>query len=334
MKKLSKRRRKLIRATCLVLIVLLFIILGWVVLKWWDGKQVYTGSESSTGLEKNISYQGKEYVRNEEIETILVLGLDEFSENVNNSSYKNNQQADFVMLLVVDNEKKTCSAIHINRDTMTDVDVLGVSGGKIDTVNAQLALSYAYGNGGVSSCHNTENSVSKVLCGLDIDHVISITMDAVPAFNDLVGGVEVEVMDDFSAIDKELVKGKTVTLTGEQAVTYVRSREHLEDSTNDRRMERQRQYLNALYDTAKLCVEKDDTFIIDAAECIDGHFVSDYYDSATRMQELMERLSQYDFKGISSLEGESKKGEEYMEFYPDEEAVKELIVSMIYLPKK
>ncbi len=331
MKKLSKRKKRLLRRGALILLVLLIVGLAVVLLKWYDSNHgVFDGS----GTEDVLEYQGEEYVRNNEIETLLVLGLDKYSYDVDNSSYANNQQADFVMLLVFNNTEKTFSAIHINRDTMTDINVLGVAGQKIDTVNGQLALSYAYGKGGINSCHNTEDSVSEILCGLDINSSVAVNMDAVPDFNDLVGGVEVLVEDDFSEIDESLKMGEKVTLKGEQALNYVRSRYDLEDSTNGRRMERQRQYLNALYAKTKSCIEQDDEFALKVVEVFDDRFVSEEYHEASRQQQLIEKITDYEFTGIVSLNGEIKKGEEFIEFYPDENAVKELVVNTFYKLKE
>lgn len=73
-----------------------------------------------------------------------------------------------------------------------------------------------------------------------------MTMGAVPYINDLVGGVPVTVLDDFSGIDDSLVEGETITLKGEQALHYVRIRGGLEDSSNLNRMKRQQQYLESM----------------------------------------------------------------------------------------
>ena len=62
----------------------------------------------------------------------------------------------------------------------------------------------------------------------------------------MVGGVTLTVTSDFSAIDPHLVEGETITLYGDQALTYVRSRYNIDDETNLARMARQRQYLAAL----------------------------------------------------------------------------------------
>ena len=143
----------------------------------------------------------------------------------------------------------------------------------------------------------------------------------------MVGGVEVEVLDDFSGTDETLVKGEKVTLLGEHALNYVRSRYDLDDSTNGRRMERQRQYLKALQKKTKLCIETDDEFIVEAATEISKYMVSDC--SVNRLQEFMEKVSSYEFTEIKTLPGESKMGEEYVEFYADKNGVKELVIKTL-----
>ena len=59
---------------------------------------------------------------------------------------------------------------------------------------------------------------SFLLGGTEIDHYLAMTMSAIPQINDLVGGVPVTVLDDFSGIDDSLVKGEEITLMGEQAL--------------------------------------------------------------------------------------------------------------------
>ena len=101
-------------------------------------------------------------------------------------------------------------------------------------------------------------------------------MDAVPIFNDLVGGVEVEVLHDFTGIDDTLIKGEKVILMGEQALRYVRSRKGVEDSSNTSRMERQQQYVYALYEATKKSMESNPDFIVDASVSMTDYTVSDF----------------------------------------------------------
>ncbi len=326
--KKSDRRLKI----CLVILVVFALIIGSLVgINLWE-KHLAEKNKIVTdisALDTSMEYNGQKYDLKEDIETLLVLGLDKY-ESPDEDSYNNDKQADFLMLLVIDNKNQKCTALHINRDSMAQVDVLGVAGNKVDTVYQQIALAHTYGNGQEVSCRNTADAVSRLLLNVEIDHYVSVTMDAVPVFNDFVGGVEVEVLDDFNGIDDTLVKGETVTLTGEHALNYVRTRYGLDDSSNDHRMIRQRQYLEALLSKTQDKAENDEQFIVNAASKLSPYIVSDC--SGNRLQELMKKVSGYELTEICALEGENLKGDKFMEFYPDTRCVEETVVKLFYTP--
>ena len=123
--------------------------------------------------------------------------------------------------MIVDKTAHSFSALHINRDTMAEIQRLGVGGVKLDTVTAQLALAHTYGSGGRDSCRNTVQAVSRYLYDVPVQHYFALPMDAIPVLNDLAGGVTVHVDDDFSNTDPSIVQGKDVTLRGDQALTFV-----------------------------------------------------------------------------------------------------------------
>jgi len=330
MRKTRHSKRRIIQCSCIALLVVIFFSAALLVLKIWEKSQ---GKFPETGYSNPvIEYNGEEYVINENVETLLILGLDKYESDEVVDSYINDQQADFLLLLVFDNDSKKMSAIQINRDTMADVNILGVAGNKVNTVKKQIALAHTYGNGRDVSCRNTADAVSSLLMGAKVDHYASLKMDAISFYNDLVGGVEVTVLHDFTGVDNTLVKGEKVILRGEQALTYVRARQGIEDSSNSTRMERQRQYLSALYDKSIQCAKDDDSFIIDASVKMSDLIISDR--SVTQIQEIARKIADYEFSGIISLEGESKVGEEFMEFYPDEGFIKETVIELFYTPKK
>jgi LCP family protein required for cell wall assembly len=314
----------IIAIASVVLIVCAFLGLN----HWEKNRRAF--SEQEFGNE-SITYNGEEYILKCNLETFLVIGLDKTDRDESLESYNNDMQADFVMLFVFDNDTKQCTALQINRDTMTDVNILGVAGNKIDTQTKQIALSHTYGNGKDVSCRNTADSVSALLHGMKINHYASVTMDAVPVFNDLVGGVEVVVLDDFTGIDASLVKDTTVKLSGKQALTYVQSRQGLEDSSNSTRMKRQQQYVKALYETFNKCAEADNEFIADAALKMSEYMVSDR--SVNQLQVLADKFKEYEFLGIKNIDGKLEQGERFMEFYPDEKSLEKIIVELFYMPK-
>jgi anionic cell wall polymer biosynthesis LytR-Cps2A-Psr (LCP) family protein len=139
--------------------------------------------------------------------------------------------------------------------------------------------------------------------------------------------VSLEILDDFSGIDDRLVKGETVKLDGQMALTYVRARGGLEDSTNLRRMERQRQYLGAFQEQLELCIAQDSSFILESILQVSDYLVSDC--TVEQLSELSGEISQYGVSEIETLEGETKQGE-YMEFYADEQALQALVMDVFY----
>lgn len=322
-------KRKLMRGLAVALLAVFLLTGAFLLLELWEKRQSIFPEQKTENTV--YEYNGVEYVKNEDVESFLILGLDKFEDAVNNDSYNNDQRADFLMLLVFDNSEKKFTAVHLNRDTMVNMNVLGVAGQKIGTVNKQLALAHTYGNGRDVSCRNTADAVSELLNGVKVNHYLSITMDAVPILNDLLGGVEVTVLDDFSGIDDTLIKGETVTLHGDHALTYVRERYGLEDSSNSTRMVRQRQYMTAVYDKAMLEIENDDNFVIEASSKLADYIVSDR--SVNQLQEIAKKLSQYKFTEIETLEGESVVKDGLMEFRPDTDSIDKIVFELFYKKK-
>ena len=282
-----------------------------------------------------LAYGDKEYVLRGGVESFLIMGIDKTDEDITNDSYNNDQQTDFLMLIVFDHIKKTYSTVHINRDTLAEVDIYGLTGKKIRTEKMQIALAHTYGDGKTLSDYNTAKSVSRLFYGARVNHTISFTLDSVAEMNNLVGGVELELLDDFTQLDggERLVKGNTVTLTDKEALLYVRSRAGLDDDTNVNRMRRQKQYIEAL----RLEFEKrmkegvDNEFLHDVVDKMSEHTNADIQD----LFDVNNNMQNYKFVETDSIAGESKLNEETkrMEFLPDEDSIAELAIALFYTSK-
>lgn len=330
---------RVLKGTAAILAAVLVLLVGMLLLQRWENTQDAPVSSPgpSSAVETDAPVDGREityyngtaYAKREDLETVLLLGVDKF-EGETPEGYVNNQQTDFLLLLVMDKENETCTPIQLNRDTMTQIQILGVTGEPAGTFTGQLALAHTYGSGEEDSCENTVLAVENLLYGVGIDHYVSLTMDGVALLNDLVGGVTVEVLDDFSGIDDSLVQGETVTLQGQQALTYVRSRGGLEDSSNLRRMERQRQYLSALQQQLKAAVQQEDGFTLDALLQLNEYMVSDC--TVDQLSDLGDSLAAYQVSDILTTPGGAQEGEEYMEFTVDEAALQQLVMDVFYEP--
>ena len=278
-----------------------------------------------------IQVGGQEYVLKDGLETVLLMGVDKFqADAAATETYRNDQQVDYLTVLIVDHEAEICTPLQLNRDTMADIPVLGVGVKPAGSTYAQLALAHTYGDGKEMSCRNTVDAVSQYLYGMEIDHYVSLTMDAIPVLNDAVGGVTVKIEDDFSAVDPTLVKGETVTLQGNQALTFVRARQGMLDSSNLKRMDRQRLFFGALYAQLSELLQEDSSVFTDLLTEISPYMVSDC--SLEEWVTLLDAVGSYDMEETQTVSGESVQGDPYMEFYTDEDALQQQLIDLLYEP--
>lgn len=287
------------------------------------------GDEPYQNQQLEINYDGVDYRLRDDLDTYLFIGIDKLTEDLPQEEYyRNYQQCDFLFLMIVDHSSKSYCALHINRDTMAEIRLLGLNGGQAGTAVTQLALAHTYGSGGKDSCRNTVWSISRLLYDVPIEHYVSITMDGVPVLNDTVGGVVVHISDDFSTTDPSLEMGKDVRLVGQQALTYVRARMSVGDGTNVSRMRRQREYINALYQQIEQRMQKDDLFAYHLASALSDYVVSDL--TTDEMSRAAETLRDYRFTTIYSIEGEARYDSKYAEFYPDETALQQQVIQLFF----
>lgn len=328
----TKNKKTYLRYIAIAVMVVLFLAAALTLLQIWEKKNSkFPVVNKEEGI---VTYKGDEYVLKTGIESFLVLGIDKYNGETSSDSHESGSvQADFLLLFVFDNNSKKISAVHINRDTMTNVNRLGVGGSKIETVKKQIALAYnyVYGDSEKVACRNTAEAVEDLLYGINVNHYAAFTLDSVEVMNDFVGGVEVEVLDDFTGINDKFIKGEKVLLKGSDALQYVRTRYGLEDSSNDTRMTRQQQYINALYEKTMSQIETDDEFLIKLVDKMDDYTTYDSTDY--RMKEYAKKFQEYEFAGIKKFEGEQTITNRFVEFYPNEDSLWGVAAELFYEPK-
>lgn len=277
-----------------------------------------------------ITLNGKTYEQNQDLTTVLFIGVDNYGPVEESEVFYNEGQADFLMLAVFDEKKEAIQLLHINRDTMTPVRMLGLGGRSAGTAQMQIALSHCYGKGLQDSCINTRLAVSDLLLGTDIDYYLAMNMDGVALLNDEVGGVTVTIEDEFRD-NTEFVQGETVTLHGNQALAYVRGRSEVADGTNINRMKRQRDYIQK-FALAFESASQDVGFIEAMLKLISAYTVTDM--PLEKMSEIAGRFSDYQVEHIYSLEGNLSYANEFVEFYPDSQSLTRQLAELLYTMKK
>ena len=285
-------------------------------------------SELQQQSEDYISYNGQKYQHNDHIRTYLYMGIDKEGPVTEAEDSVSGGQSDAMFLIVVDSEKKTISVLSINRNTMTDVDVYDKDGNFIDTRELQICLQHGFGDGMRTSCQRSVDAVSNLLYGEQISGYIAMNMDAMPMMNDSVGGVTVEVLDDLTSPSRNvsLHKGETVTLNGDEAYVYLRSRDINEFDSATERLNRQMQYIQAFVKQAK---SKDAATLVSAYNAI-----TDYIVTNVDVPNLVNKLTTYEFDDsrMYTIPGETQMGEQYEEYHVDEDALYQVMLDIFYKP--
>ena len=289
-----------------------------------EAKQSTEKNETSTD-ESTITHNGVSYKYNRDLKTLLFMGIDKRETELSEQMSGRGGQADCIILFIIDPNTQKVSSLQISRDTMTDVDIYDINGEKMATEKAQITLQYAYGDGRTRSCRLMKDSVSRLLYGVEIDSYFAMNLEGFSTATDLVGGVELTIPEDYTDIDPAFQKGATVTLDGELARKYVQTRDIEVLGSNDDRMERQAQFMEAL---AQKMMKSGGNSALYTKMYLE---LQDYIVTDVNADDLAE-MSDYEFTGVQKVPGETRAGEAHDEYYVDEDALYELILELFYVP--
>ena len=291
-----------------------------------------TAPEEATSEDdgKTIVYNGAKYKYNEDNINILFMGVDRDMQDTGEKVIGENGQADVLIWAALDSKTGHLSLINISRDAMVDVNKYNVEDKYLGTDKMQLCLAYSYGDGKEKSCENTLQSVSRLMYGMPVNAYVAIDYSAIAPLNDAIGGVTVNVLEDLTQADSALKAGETVTLHGEQAQTYVRSRNTEVLDSNNQRMERQKQYIDAFLQQAISQTKKNLTLPVTLYNDVSDYMVTNI--SASEVTHLATLMIQNGVSGgdILTVPGEVTQGDVYAEFNPDDKELYKLILSVFY----
>nr|MBQ8244940.1 LCP family protein [Oscillospiraceae bacterium] len=326
MMKNSGEKKKLLYLCGILILILVMIYSGLQILE----SAVFLQQDEEPAKTKTITRDGVDYFPRQDITVVMLLGIGEWGEAV---PVEPNMacSVDMITLMIFDEKKEEVSLLSLNRDTMVDMPMLDEHGRRDGTYYGQLTYSHMYGTGMEDSCENTRQTVSDLLYGINIDYFISMKLDAIAIMNDAVGGVTVNIEDDFTHLDPGMVMGE-VTLTGKQAVTFVQSRREVGDHLNVSRIRRQQEYMENFVAAFRGKAEESDSFVIRAYDAVSPYIVTDC--SATVLTSMMQDYASYTLAESVTPEGENTMGKQFYEFYVDEEKLDDLVLRLFYAPKK
>ncbi len=303
-----------------------------------SGQDLEATEETAAGNEEQpawqegwVRHEGKIYEFNKEILTFLVMGIDKDSEVEDNPDAYSGGQADALFLVAADPTEKRIRIIAVNRDTEVDVKLYDVHAqGYEQTVRAPIAVQHSFGDGREFSCELTEDAVSALFYDLPINGYVAVNMAAIQELNDAIGGVGVTVLEDLTKKNPAWKKGAEVFLKGADAFWYVKWRDTTIFESNRGRLARQKQYLGNFMRSAVEAVKRDLTLPVTLYRKLGKYMVTDI--SIDEVAYLAGELLDYSFDldEIYTLEGETGVVDGYERFYPDREALRDLVVEVFY----
>lgn len=277
-----------------------------------------------------MEYQGKTYQMKPNLTSMLFIGYDK-TDDAPVVGFRQGGQADFLLLSVMDHRNKTVHQLHIDRDTMANVAVLGVMGNEVGTRLMQICLSHGFGADDETNCKYTVDAVSNLLQGAPIDLYLAMDIRGIDLLNDALGGVKVPIEDDFSAYDPTMVQGTTMKLQGHQAELYVRSRYQIGNGSNEQRMRRQQLFMDAAVQLVQQGISADSSYANTLLDAIEE--VSNTNMTRGRLINEINRAYKYDIRPADTLAGEYKAGDDgFMEFHANEESIISWIINVFYNP--
>jgi LCP family protein required for cell wall assembly len=324
------QRKTMIRAVVITVAAIVLLVGGLLLL---EGRPSETRGKMSEGFGqlKTIEWNGTKYREKPAVTTLLIAGIDkpDQTEATGSREYRSGGQADFLLLLAIDHTDKTIHQLQIDRDTMTDVDVLGVFGNEVGTRVLQICLAHSFGKTREDNARYTVRAVQNLLGGLDLNGYYMIDYSAVPVLNDALGGVRVNVAFDMTPVNPAWTKGSTITLHGKEAESFVRARMTVGAGTNEERMVRQKEFMQSAIRQMNGKISADLSFGESLLKTLESIATTNL--TTKRLAEELNKAYNYQIQDVEYLDGEYTHGEDgFMEFHMRENAAIEWVLSELY----
>mgnify|MGYP000955571115 CR=1 FL=1 len=327
-------RRSIAKTFIIVLTVLLFAVAVFIVLHFkqrsLDSGTSGTDSAGAQGMDPSeesystVKVNGKTYKYRSNLRTVLFMGIDKSGDLTQQDYTGYGGQADSIILFIIDPDTKEIKMFSVSRDTMMDIKVYDTDGNYLTTINAQLALQYAYGDGMKRSSQLVKEDVSGLLFDIPIASYVTFDVGGVGPLTSAIGGVNVTVPEDDTWIDPSLTEGSSVNLSGSLAEAFVRQRNKEVLDGNNNRMQRQLVFMKALF--AKIKASGDFSGLYNTmTTTADGKYLSDV--SADDMKKFMTyTLSDT----VYTSPGTVTRGDENAEFHTDFDKLYSMVLDLFY----
>lgn len=292
-----------------------------------EGKEVVVQKDDKGRV---IEYNGHTYELNENLTTLLFMGVDT---TITDDPRTPGQagQADVILLIVMDTETGHTKTLCFPRDSYAEVDLYSTGGTFLRTDHTQLCLAFAYGDQHELSCENMIASVERFLYGIQISSYVALDMNGILVANDSIGGVTLTSLDDIQLSRGHSVKkGEEITLLGDEADSYIRSRSHEDIDANVARMARQKQYCEAFASTVLHQAKGDPFSLVNLFQSLSPYMVTNVGLDTVSYLAPIALKGGLSFEDFHTIESTIDMVDGYPMYYLDEADLQDSIVNTFY----
>lgn len=296
-----------------------------------SGKDELLADNEAGNPRQTISQNGKNYVLNENMVSVALIGTDRLYGYVIDDESRGH--ADAIMLVAYDTSTGKVTLINVPRNTVTEFTFTyddGIEG----SVTTFLSAAYAYGNTDAKSAETVCGAVSDLLNGIPVENYVVLLESCIDPLTEAIGGVTVTAVQDVPWVGVK--KGETYTMTGNQALRYVQWRNIHEKTSPTDRMKRQHDFAQAFLHQSVDAIKKDPTVI---GKFYDILTDPQYMTTNLHMNEFAYLISAVATNGVNDLEMvtlpytpdyEEETG--LMAYLPDRSGIMDLVLDVYYEP--
>lgn len=296
-----------------------------------SGKDELLADNEAGSPRQTISQDGKNYVLNENMISVALIGTDRLYGYVIDDESRGH--ADAIMLVAYDTSTGKVTLINVPRNTITRFRYTN-SFGQEASVETFLSAAYAYGDTDAQSAETVCGAVSDLLDGIPVENYVVLLESCIDPLTEAIGGVTVTAVQDVPWVGVK--KGETYTMTGNQALRYVQWRNIHEKTSPTDRMKRQHDFAQAFLHQSVDAIKKDPSIIGKFYDIITD---PQYMTTNLHTNEIAYLISAVVTNGVNDLEMvtlpytpdyEEETG--LMAYLPDRKGITDLLLKVYYEP--
>ncbi len=294
-------------------------------------KEINRPKQTEEGVEEDLVYSdGKTYRYLENSINILFMGIDKEGDMSQIKETGGMGQADAIFLLSMNLDSERIRMIAIPRETVVPVEVYDRNGLYKETRDEQIALQFAYGQDEKKSCELMADTVSHLCYQVPIHKYIAMNMGILPELNDVVGGVRIQADEQVKEMFPDAETGRFYRLHGEEAVTYLQSRDSSQFASSMDRLERQKQYILGFILAARLQMQDDTSLPLNLYEQFKGNYTTNL--SADEFTYLAAQAAEMTFseRSLFVVPGEMVQDEVYEKYQVDDDGLFDTVLDVFY----